>query len=217
MEKYLSVLTQCPLFKGIEKNQLHDMVTCLHGKIIKFSKGSTIFQEGDPIQTVGVVLLGNVQIIQEDISGNRNVMTILQPSELFAEVFSCANILTMPVSVIALTDCEVLLLDCRHIFTHDSCHFHNQLMKNLLRVMAKKNLMLSQKMRYMSQKTTQEKLMAYLYDQAKQQGKREFVIPHNRQSLADYLGVERSAMSFEISKLKKAGKIDTKGSWFCIK
>ena len=83
--------------------------------------------------------------------------------------------------------------------------------------MAQKNLALTRKIRYMSQKTTKEKLLAYLLDQAKQHGSNEFVIPHNRQSLADYLGVERSAMSAEISKLKKSGQIDTRGSWFCIK
>jgi CRP-like cAMP-binding protein len=91
------------------------------------------------------------------------------------------------------------------------------MMKNLLQGMAQKNMVLSRKIRYMSQKTTKEKLMAYLSDQAKQQGSTEFVIPYDRQTLADYLGVERSAMSAEISKLKSSGLIDTKGSWFCLK
>ena len=146
-------------------------------------------------------------------------MAVLQPGELFAEVFSCAGLETVPVSVFALTDSEVLLLDCRRVVTScsNSCHFHSLLMKNLLQEMARKNLALSQKIRYMSRKTTKEKLMAYLLDQAKQQGSTEFVIPHSRQSLADYLGVERSAMSAEIGKLKKSGQIETHGSWFCLK
>jgi CRP-like cAMP-binding protein len=83
--------------------------------------------------------------------------------------------------------------------------------------MAQKNLALSQKIRYMSQKTTKEKLMSYLLDQAKQHRSSEFTIPFDRQALADYLGVERSAMSAEISKLKRSGHIDTKGAWFCLK
>ena len=159
-----------------------------------------------------VVLLGTVQVVQEDYYGNRSVMTVLQPGESFAEVFSCAGFEVMPVSVMAVTDSEVLLLDCRCVLTtcSRSCHFHSLLMKNMLEGMA-------QKIQYMSKRTTREKLMAYLSNQAKQQGSKEFVIPHNRQSLADYLGVERSAMSAEISKLKKAGKIDTHGSWFCLK
>ena len=167
----------------------------------------------------GVVLLGTVQVVQEDYYGNRSVMTVLQPGESFAEVFSCAGFEVMPVSVMAVTDSEVLLLDCRCVLTtcSRSCHFHSLLMKNMLAGMAQKTLSLTQNIQYMSKRTTREKLMAYLSNQAKQQGSKEFVIPHNRQSLADYLGVERSAMSAEISKLKKAGKIDTHGSWFCLK
>lgn len=167
----------------------------------------------------GVVLLGTVQVVQEDYYGNRSVMTVLQPGESFAEVFSCAGFEVMPVSVMAVTDSEVLLLDCRCVLTtcSRSCHFHSLLMKNMLEGMAQKILSLTQKIQYMSKRTTREKLMAYLSNQAKQQGSKGFVIPHNRQSLADYLGVERSAMSAEISKLKKAGKIDTHGSWFCLK
>ena len=219
MEKYFGILSQCPLFAGIEQSELNAVTGCLNGKAVKVLKGNPVFLEGDPARYLGVVLLGTIQVIREDYYGNRSVMAVLQPGELFAEVFSCAGLATMPVSVIAVTDSEVLLLDCRRVFTScsNACHFHGLLMKNLLQEMAQKNLILTRKIRYMSQKTTKEKLMAYLLDQAKQQGRKEFVIPHNRQSLADYLGVERSAMSAEISKLKKSGQIDTHGSWFCLK
>ena len=219
MEKYFGILSQSSLFAGIEQSELNAVIGCLNGKTVKVSKGNPVFLEGDPARYLGVVLLGTIQVIREDYYGNRSVMAVLQPGELFAEVFSCAGLATMPVSVIAVTDSEVLLLDCRRVFTScsNACHFHGLLMKNLLQEMAQKNLILTRKIRYMSQKTTKEKLMAYLLDQAKQQGRKEFVIPHNRQSLADYLGVERSAMSAEISKLKKSGQIDTHGSWFCLK
>lgn len=219
MKKYFRILSQCPLFDGIEQYELETMIGCLNGKTVNVPKGTPVFLEGDPARFVGVVLSGTLQVIREDYYGNRSVMTVLQPGELFAEVFSCAGFETMPVSVIALTDSKVLLLDCRRVFAScsNSCHFHSRLMKNLLQGMAQKNLALAQKIRYMSQKTTKEKLMAYLLDQAKQQGSREFVIPYNRQSLADYLGVERSAMSAEISKLQKSGQLDTRGSWFRLK
>lgn len=219
MEKYFGILSKCPLFYGIEQSDLKSMIGCLNGKTVNIQKGNPIFLEGDPAQFVGVVLSGTVQIIREDYYGNRSVMAILQSGELFAEAFSCAGLKTMPVSVMALTDSEVLLLDCRRVFTScsNACHFHSLLMKNLLQEMAQKNLALTQKIRYMSQKTTKEKLMAYLLDQAKQQESTEFTIPYDRQSLADYLGVERSAMSAEISKLKKSGQIDTHGSWFRLK
>ena len=219
MEKFFEILSQCPLFNGIEQSDLNSMIACLNGKTTNIPKGNPVFLEGTPARYVGVVLSGTVQVIREDYYGNRSIITALQPGELFAEAFSFAGLETMPVSVIAMSDSEVLLLDCRRVLTScsNACHFHSILLKNLIQGMAKKNLALSQKIRYMSQKSTKEKLMAYLLDQAKQHKSTEFVIPYDRQELADYLGVERSAMSAEIGKLKKSGQIDTKGAWFCIK
>lgn len=219
MKKYFETLSQCPLFDGIDQSALNSLIKCMDGKTSSVPKGNPVFLEGSPARFVGIVLSGTLQVVREDYYGNRSILTILQPGELFAEAFSFAGLETMPVSVFAVKDSEVLLLDCRRILTtcSNSCHFHTLLMKNLLQGMAQKNLALSQKIRYMSRKTTKEKLMVFLYDQAKQHGTTEFVIPYDRQALADYLGVERSAMSAEISKLKKSGQIDTKGAWFCIK
>lgn len=219
MEEYFGILEKCPLFEGIEKTDLKSMLVCLDGKTVDVPKGNPVFLEGSPAQFVGVVLSGMVQVVREDYYGNRSILTILQPGELFAEVFSFAGLETMPVSAIAMKDSRVLLLDCKRVLTtcSNACHFHSLLMKNLLRGMAKKNMALSRKIRYMSQKSTREKLMEYLLDQAKQHQSNEFVIPFDRQGLADYLGVERSAMSTEIGRLKKAGQIDTRGAWFCIK
>ena len=219
MKKFFERLSQCPLFDGIEPSDLDSMIACLDGRTIDVPKSNPVFLEGAPARFIGVVLSGAVQVVREDYYGNRSIMTILQPGELFAEAFSFAGIETMPISVIAVKDSKVLLLDCRHVLTScsNSCHFHSILLKNLIQGMAQKNLALSQKIRYMSQKSTKEKLMAYLLDQAKQHGSAEFVIPYDRQALADYLGVERSAMSAEIGKLKSSGQIDTKGAWFCIK
>ena len=218
MEHFFEVLLTCPLFAGIRREELTSMLDCLGGKTVEISKGAPVFLEGDPAQFVGVVLSGAIQILRDDYYGNRSVMTAVEPGELFGEAFSCAGIKTLPVSAIALKNSTVLLLDCKHVLTvcPKACQFHNQLVNNLLRVMARKNLALSQKIQVMSHKTTKEKLMAYLLDQAKRKQSPEFVIPYDRQALADYLGVERSAMSAEISKLKKAGIIDSKGSWFRI-
>jgi CRP-like cAMP-binding protein len=186
---------------------------------LEISKGNPVFLEGAPAQFVGAVLSGAVQIVRDDYYGNRDVLNLLQPGELFGEVFSCAGLETMPVSVVAVQDSSILLLNCKRVLSvcSNACHFHSLLIRNLLQTMAGKNLAMNQKIRYMSQKTTKDKLMAYLLDQAKQHGSSEFTIPFDRQALADYLGVERSAMSSEISKLKKSGLIDTKGAWFCVR
>lgn len=219
MKNYFEILSKCPLFADIEQADTNTVTDCLNGKTMSIPKGNPVFLEGDSAEFVGIVLSGAVQVVKEDYYGNRSVLTVLKPGELFAEAFSCAGLKKIPVSVIALTDSEVLLFNCHRILTlcPASCYFHNRLLKNLLQGMAEKNLALTRKIRYMSEKTTKEKLMAYLLDQAKEQGSSEFTIPYDRQSLADYLGVERSAMSAEISKLKNSGIIDTKGSWFCIK
>lgn len=218
MEEYLDILSQCPLFAGISRQELGLMLNGLGGKITGIAKGNPVFLEGDPAEFVGVVLSGKVQIVRTDYYGNRSVLTVVSPGGLFGEAFACAGVETLPVSVIALQNSTVLLLDCKRVLTgcSNACPFHSRLVRNLLQGIAQKNLILTRKIRCMSQTATQEKLMEFLLEQAKQQGSAEFVIPYDRQSLADYLGVERSAMSAEISKLKKAGRIDCSGSRFRI-
>lgn len=219
MEKYFEILVQCPLFEGISPQDTAQMIHCLNGKIVDIAKGNAVFLEGDPARFVGVVLSGTVQIVREDYYGNRSVLTAVSPGGLFAEAFACAGLDTMPVSAFAVQNSSVLFLDCRRVLTgcSNACPFHSRLANNLLRGIAQKNLMLAQKIRFMSRKTTREKLMEYLLDQAKQHGSPEFVIPYDRQALADYLGVERSAMSAEISRLKKDGRIESTGSRFRIR
>ena len=218
MEEYFDILSQCPLFAGITREELKSMLSCLDGKTAHITKGSPVFLEGDRAEFVGVVLSGTVQIVRDDYDGNRSVLTVVSPGGLFGEAFACAGVETLPVSVIALENASVLLLDCKRVLTgcSNACYFHSTLVQNLLRGIARKNLILTQKIRCMSQKTTREKLMEFLLEQAKQHGSGEFVIPYDRQALADYMGVERSAMSAEISKLKKAGRIDCSGSRFSV-
>ena len=218
MEEYFDILSQCPLFSGISRQEMGLMLNCLGGKITCIAKGKPVFLEGNPALFVGVVLSGTVQIVRDDYYGNRSVLTVVSPGGLFGEAFACAGVETLPVSAIALQNCAVLLLDCKRVLTgcSNACPFHSRLVRNLLQGIAQKNLMLTSKIRCMSQKTTQEKLMEFLLEQAKQHDSAEFVIPYDRQALADYLGVERSAMSAELSKLKKAGRIDCSGSRFRV-
>lgn len=219
MEEYFGVLARCPLFAGIDREDFSPMLRCLEGRERTFSKGSPVFLEGEPASHMGVVLSGTVQVVQEDYYGNRSVLGGLRPGDTFGEVFACAGLSILPVSVLTVKDSRVLLLDCRRVLSlcPHTCRFHSQLIQNLLQLMARKNLAFTERIRTMSQKTTREKLLAYLLSQAKAQGSSQFVIPLDRQALADYLGVERSAMSAEIGKLKKAGVLDTKGSWFALR
>lgn len=216
MEKYFDIILQNALFTGISQESLRSLMSCLGAKTIDFAKGDPVFLEGDPAGFIGLVLEGAVQIVRDDFYGNRSLLMVAQQGDTFAEAFACANVETMPLSGFALQNSKILWLECKRMLTvcTNACGFHNQLVKNLLQEVAQKSLLLSRKVQFMSQKTTKEKLMAYLADQAKQKNAVEFTIPLDRQALADFLGVERSAMSAELSKLRKEGVLDSKGSWF---
>lgn len=216
MEKYFDIILKNPLFDGIGQEELRSLLGCLSARVMTFSKGAPVFLEGDPAGAIGFVLEGAVGIVHDDFYGNRSLLTVAEAGGLFGEGFACAGIDTMPVSGYAIHETKLLWLECRKMLTvcSNACHFHSRLVRNLLQVVAQHNLILGQKIRVMSQKTTRDKLMLYLLEQAKQKGSTEFTIPLSRQALADYLGVERSAMSAELSKLRGQGILDSKGSWF---
>ena len=216
MKEYFDLLLSTPLFQGIDPQDLEPMLHCLGAATVRIAKGDPVFLEGDAAGFIGVVLEGSVQVVQEDFYGNRNILSHAEKGQLFAESFACANIEAIPVSGYAVKDSKILLLSCQKMLTvcSSACVFHNQLVKNMLKVVAQKNLEMNKKIRFMSQKTTKEKLMAYLLEQAKTADSSEFTIPFDRQALADYLGVERSAMSAELGKLRKKGILDFKGSHF---
>ena len=216
--EYLPVLRSCPLFDGVEETDLPVMLDCLGAKTIQVEKNVPVFRQGDPARYMGIVLTGQVQILQEDYYGNRSILGRSGPGELFGEAFACAGVEALPVSVVAAEDSGIMLLECGRITTSccNACAFHSRMIVNLLRVMAAKNLQFHQKLRITSRRTTREKLMSYLLAQAQIRQASQFTIPFDRQELADYLGVDRSGLSVEISKLKAEGVIDCHRSTFKI-
>jgi len=218
MKEYFDLLLATSLFRGVNREELSALLGCLQARVITAEKGSPVFLEGDEAGFIGLVLDGAVQIVRDDYYGTRSIISHAEPGELFAETYACSSAELMPVSGYAPVRSAIMLFSCRKMLTvcSNACRFHNQLVKNLLQVVAEKNVNLSQKIQFMSQKTTRQKLMAYLLDQAKRAGSPEFTIPFNRQALADYLGVERSAMSMELSKLCRDGILTTQGSHFTL-
>lgn len=213
----LDILSRCKLFDGTDKGDIPTMIKCLGAVVKSYSRGEAIFSEGDKAGLVGVILSGTVQIVKDDYYGNRNLLAMAEAGELFAEAYACAGADTLPVSVIAISDCKILLINCKQIVTADkTCKFHYLIMNNLLKIVSMKNILLNEKAEMTSKRTTKEKLMAYLSAYAKKCGMSEFDIPLNRQELADYLCVERSAMSAEIGKLKKEGKIHCSKNHFIL-
>ena len=210
MKKYFEVLRKCPLFEQIEAENLTAMLGCLGAKVEFFDKKYTIFAEGTPAKYLGILLSGSAQIIQIDYYGNRNILTSIAPSEILAEAFACAGVQSLPVTVIANEPCEVMLLDSQRILhaCSNHCSFHHQIIFNLMQDLALKTIMFQQRIEITSKRSTREKLMAYLIFYSKKVKSNSFEIPFDRQELADYLEVDRSGLSAEISKLRKEGVIE---------
>ena len=218
MEKYYDILSVCPLFEGIAMEDLSGMLSCIGGHTVDLSKGQTLFHEGDPATYVGMVLTGAVRMIREDYYGNRSILAHIGPAELFCETYACAGVEELPISVVADEDAQVLLMDCRRITTTccNACAFHNRIIFNLLRLVANKNIVFDQKMQVTSKRTTRDKLMTYLINEAKHQNTKCFSIPYDRQELADYLEVDRSGLSAEISKLRREGILKSEKKQFTL-
>jgi CRP-like cAMP-binding protein len=207
MEKYFSVIKSSRLFANIKDDNLSALLSCLSAIYKSYKKGDYIFSTGDKAVYVGLVLDGSVNVIQEDFWGNRTIVTHSGAGDLFGEAFACAEATNLPVSVIAVENAEILLIDFNRIITtcSSACEFHAQLIKNILGILSQKNITLIQKIEHISQRTTREKLLSYLSEQAKINNSATFEIPYNRQELADFLSVDRSAMSTELSKMHSEG------------
>ena len=216
MENYVVSLRNCPLFENIRPEDLTGMLGCLDARKMWVKKGQFILREGDSTRLVGIVLSGAAQVIREDYYGNRSIMARIEPMQLFGESYAFSGVDALPVSVVADEDCHILMIDSRRITNccSHACSFHNQMIFNLLHLVSTHNLMLHQKMQITAKRTTRDKLMTYLLIQAKQTGRNIFTIPFDRQGLADYLEVDRSGLSAEISKLRKEGILESEKSTF---
>ena len=216
MKKYLRILRNCPLFFGIADEDLLRMLSCMGARVDSYDKKYTIFPEGIRAKYIGILLSGEAQIVRVDYNGNRRIISEIQPSELFGEAFACAQVSSLPVSVIASEACEVMLVDCSHVLhtCQNGCSFHSQMIYNLMRELAEKTLKYHKKSEIISGRSTRDKLMNYLTITAREVGSDSFDISFDRQELADYLEVDRSGLSAEIGKLKKEGVLDCRKNHF---
>lgn len=209
MEKYLSILTKCPLFSGIGDKDVLAILRCTDAQVIRVSRNLPILREGDAARHVGIVLSGRVQVVRHAFSGSRSIISSCDPAQVFGAAYACAGAEALPVSVLAALDSEILLVDWRRMMNTctNACAFHARLISNLLNIVSKKNIFFSEKLDIVSQRTTRDKLLSFLYAQAHQSGSLRFSIFYNRQQLADYLGVSRCAMTTELTRLEKDGLI----------
>lgn len=209
MENYYDILKKVELFEGIDENDYESILSCLYARTVHYNKNQNVFHKDDPVTNAGIILSGQVQVLKEDYYGNRSIVTKLTKGALFGETFVCADIKKLPVSVIAEAESEILFIDYQKLIhsCKSTCAFHSRLIYNMLRIVARKNIMLNQKIELLSKRTTREKLLAYLAAEAQKAGNNNFLIPFNREELADYLSVDRSAMSAELGRMRDDGLI----------
>ena len=179
-------------------------------------RGSYIFRAGDSTEVMGLVLSGSTLVIQEDLWGHRNILSKCNTGDFFGEPYAATPGAILNISVVAEEDCEILLLNVKRLLTScpTACDHHQKLIRNLVSVLANKILLFNDKITHVSKRTTREKLLSYLSAESIRQSSLSFDIPFDRQQLADFLCVERAAMSVELSKLQREGLLVTKRNHF---
>ncbi len=209
MENKYIILKKCSLFDTIDENQIKSMLSCLVASENSFEKNEFIYQTGDRVSKIGIILSGSINIIKEDFWGNRSIISHISIGDLFGESFSFSGNNKITMDVLSNEKTEVLFIDYGKIITtcSSACEFHTTLIRNMLKILANKNVTLTGKMEHLTKRTTKEKLLSYLSEQSIKYESNSFTIPFNRQELADYLSVERSAMSNELSKMRNEGLI----------
>ncbi len=217
-EEYVDLLFNTPLFENIDKKDLKSLLTCLKPRAKCYEKGSYIIHTGESINSIGVVLSGTVQMLKEDVWGNKSILALMPEKSIFGETFVCSKSLNSTVSFQAASDCTIMFLSFERVLHSCSlaCDFHNKLIDNVVILIAQKNIQLMEKLEITAQKTLREKILAYLSRQALRNGSLYFTIPMGRLELADYLCADRSALSRELSRMKEDGIIDYDRSTFRI-
>ena len=198
-------IPKSPLFAGVETHDLDSMMSCLSAKERNYKKNEFIFHTGDKVTQIGMVLEGTVHMMKEDVWGNVMILGEAGPGDL--------------VSVVAKTDVKVLFLDIQKVLTicSNGCEFHSKIIRNLLSSIAARTLAMTRKVEHMSQRSLRDKVLSYLSSESVRAGSEEFTISFNRQQLAEYLSVDRSALSAELGKMRDEGMLEFRKNYFKLK
>ena len=199
-----------PLFAGISPEDRKTVLGCIGYHIADYQKGKIVAFEAENIRHVGIVLSGAVDMIKEDFWGNRTMLVRARKNELFGETFACGEDNLSVVTFVVSEDAKILFLPFDRVM-HSctmACVFHHRLIENMVRVIANKNRDLMRKVEVVSKRTIREKILAYLSLQAQAQNARYFEIPLGRVELAEYLCVDRSALTRELAKMRDEGILD---------
>lgn len=216
MKKYIPVLKRTKLFSGVGEEDIASLLSCLGARKKTYQKGEYILREGEHISDIFILVEGKIHIQKDDYWGNRSILSVISVGEMFGEAYSAPESGALLNDVVAVEDSTMIFFDVKRILTtcSSACRFHNMIVQNMFFAISDKNRKLVQKLGHMSGRTTRTKLISYLSEEAKRQGSSAFTVPFNRQQLADYLCVDRSAMSNELCKMRDEGMIKFEKSRF---
>lgn len=217
-KKWLDILARVELFETIEEHDLEDMLICLKPKLVQYKKGETVAIAGDPFKGVGIVLEGEVLIAKENAVGNRVILNKMPAGNIFGEMIAFSHIPAWPATIFVTDHATIMFIEPNRIVSScgQQCDCHTILILNMLKIVSKRALLLNRKVEYLAIKSMREKIAAYLMEQYKQCQKNTFMIPLNRNEMADFLNVSRPSMSRELAKMKDEGMIDYYKSSFKI-
>ena len=218
MKKYIPVLKKTLLFSGISEDNIEAMLSCLQARLCTYEKGGYVLRQGERIENIMILVRGKLHIQSDDYWGNRSIINMIDAGEMFGEAYAAPESGPVMNDVLAVEESAVIFFDVRRIISvcPAACRFHSIAVQNLFFAISEKNRKLVRKLGYMSERSTREKLIAYLSDEAKSQSSSSFSIPFNRQQLADFLSVDRSAMSNELCKMRDEGLLEFEKNRFVL-
>lgn len=201
------ILHGIPLLKGIQPKEFGALLDCVGAKKECFERGAFIFLGGEQTKSIGIVLAGRVQVLKEDIFGNRAILNDLGPKAVFGESFVCGGSYVLTVSVQAVERSEILFLPFERVMRicPSACGFHSALIKNMVEMIAVKNIKLMENLEVTTKHSLREKMLTYLSQLAQAQGTLTVTSPLGRIDLADFLGVDRSALTRELKRMQNEG------------
>ncbi|MBQ8475214.1 MAG: Crp/Fnr family transcriptional regulator [Clostridia bacterium] len=218
MKKYIPILKKTKIFAGLSEEEIGAMLSCLGARMATYKKGEYVYRQGEHISDITVLAEGALHIQKDDYWGNRSLLGHISVGEMFGEAYVAPESGALMNDVIAVENSTVIFFDVKRIITSCSsaCRFHTMVVQNLFFAISEKNRKLVQKLGYMSGRSTRAKLIAYLSEESKRNNSARFTIPFNRQQLADYLSVDRSAMSNELCRMRDEGLIEFNKSDFIL-
>ena len=219
MKKYISILKRTRLFAGVGDSEIELLLSCLSARLCTYKKGEYVLRQGEHLSDIIVLVDGNLHIQKDDYWGNRSILGQISVGEMFGEAYVTPESGAVLNDVVALEDSVVVYFDVKKIITtcSSACRFHVTVVQNMFFAISEKNRKLVQKLGHMSKRSTREKLISYLSEEAKRKNSSSFTIPFNRQQLADFLSVDRSAMSNELRKMRDEGLLEFQKNKFTLR